>query len=91
MRSDIPRRLKRLEASIRPDDETTKNMFIRFVRPNGEFGGDQSPADIAQCDDQMWRRHRSETEEDFIERVTAELPKPKDHYNLVMLTSGDAE
>jgi hypothetical protein len=59
-------------------------MFIRFVRPDGEFGGEQSPVDIAQCDDQVCQWHSSETEEDFIERVTAELLKPKDHYNPVI-------
>jgi hypothetical protein len=91
MRSDIPRRVKRLEERARPHDESSGNMFIRFVRPNGQFGGEQCPADIAQCDDQMWRRRKGETEEDFIERVTAELPKAKDHYNLVFLSSGHAE
>jgi len=43
--------------------------MVRFVRPNGKFGGEPCATVRAECDGRAWHRAPDETSEDFERRV----------------------
>ena len=73
--SMLHRRLARLEAKSQIDAELSSLVIIaRFLKLNGQFGGEPCESDRAEADGQVWRREPGETSKDFEDRVIADLP-----------------
>ena len=68
----LERRLARLEAKARTNPEAPRQVLVvRFVKPNGQYGGQPCDSYHAEADGQVWHREPSETLEEFEERVLA--------------------
>ena len=76
MRSDLSRRLKRLEQNVGIVAEAQPLIIVRFVKPNGH-GGEPCQSDQAECHGQAWQRKLEETPGDFESRVMSTLQRRK--------------
>jgi hypothetical protein len=79
MRSNISRRLK---AHIHSSPQPV--IFVRFVRPNGQFGGQPCQSNRAECDGQVWERRPRETSQDLERRVCKSLQRHEDGPTVVI-------
>ena len=70
MRSNISRRLRQLEQKAHIHDPPQPVICVTFVSPEGPCQSRR-----AECDDQVWKRAREETEENFRSRVRETLQR----------------
>ena len=70
MRSNIPRRLSKLEQKAHIHDPPQPVIFVTFVSP-----GQSRQSSRAESDCQVWERAPGETEEAFQRRVNQSLQR----------------
>jgi hypothetical protein len=80
MRSNISRRLKRLEEKSNISASPGPLIAVRFVSP----GGRSSPPNRAECGDQVWEREPQETVQDFERRVLENIQRHEDGATVVI-------
>jgi hypothetical protein len=83
MRSNIPRRLRRLEQNAQIHDPPQPVIFVTFVTP-----GQPYKSSGAACDGQVWQRSQRETEEKFQNRVRESLRRDEHSPTVVILHPG---
>jgi hypothetical protein len=79
MRSNILRRLTKLERKVPIHDFPQPVIFVRFVTP-----GEPYHSNRAECDSQVWERAPRETEEDFQSRVRESLQRNQSSTTVVI-------
>jgi len=84
MRNNISRRLSKLEEKAHIHDPPHPVIFVTFVRPNGQFGGECCQSNRAECDDRVWERAPGETQQDFERRVCKDLKRHEDRPTVVI-------
>jgi hypothetical protein len=88
MRSNIPRRLKQLEQKAHIHDVPHPVIFVTFVSPNGQSGGQPCQSNRAECDGQMWERMARETPQGFERRIRENLQRHEDGATVVIFFPG---
>lgn len=79
MRSNISRRLSRLEQKAHIHDTPHSIICVTFVSPEGPCHSRR-----AECGDQVWERARGETDENFRSRVRETLQRDERSLSVVI-------
>jgi hypothetical protein len=69
------RRLSRLEAQSHANAEPPPFIVVRFVKPDGQCGGEPCDTVRAEADGRVWDRGPGETKAQFEQRVIADIPE----------------
>jgi hypothetical protein len=82
--SPLKRRLDRLEAESGIGASPPLLIIVRFVKSNGQFGGEPCDAARAEAAEQVWTREPGETSPDFECRVVADVRTHRPFARFVM-------